>query len=121
MSKQDISGTYRLTRYGYFHSADQRFEPISEFYAGEIQYTSSGHMSVNLRFAQNPTEVSEIVAYSGTYRVEGKQIQHKVTSSVRPEYEGQNLNRVFRLTEDVLELTFEDTPEFKKMAFWKRI
>lgn len=121
MNTQNISGTYKLFKYGYFHTPDQRFEPISDFYSGEIQYTDTGHMSVILRFAKSPTEFSEIVAYSGTYRVENNQIQHKVTSSVRPEYEGQNLNRTFTLKEGVLELTFEDTPEFKKMAYWKRI
>lgn len=121
MTTQNISGTYQLFKYGYFYKSDERFEPISDFYVGVIHYSDTGHMNVTLRFAKTPSEFSEIVAYSGTYRVEKNQIHHDVTISVRPEYEGLKLDRTFELDDGVLKLTFEDTPEFKKMAFWKRV
>ena len=121
MTKQNISGTYKLFKYGYFHKPDERFEPISEFYSGVIHYSDTGYMSVVLRFAKTPKEFSEVVAYSGNYSVEGNQIQHEVTMSVRPDYEGQHLSRTFSLKDGVLETTFEDTAEFKKTAFWKKV
>ena len=121
MNTKDITGSYQLFKYGYFYKPNEKFEPISDFYSGEIHYMPNGHMSVVLRFAKNPTEFSEIVAYAGTYRIEGNQIQHEVTTSVRPDYEGQHLTRTFSLVDKVLSTTFEDTPEFKKMAFWKKI
>lgn len=48
------------------------------------------------------------------------QIQHFVTMSVPPEYEGQKLDRIFKLTNDILELEFENTDEFRKLALWKK-
>ena len=121
MNTANISGSYQLFKYGYFKKSDENFEPISDFYSGEIHYMPNGHMSVVLRFAEEPTEFSEIVAYAGTYRIEGDTIQHEVTTSVRPDYEGQHLTRTFSLVDGVLTTIFEDTPEFRKMAFWKKM
>ena len=117
MSK-NLPGTYELVKYGYQYK--DRFEPISDWYRGTIHYAETGQMSVVLRFAEKPVEFSEIVAYCGSYRVEGSKIVHEVTTSVRPEYEGQRLDRDFILEGDLLELVFENTAEFKKSAFWKR-
>lgn len=116
-----IAGTYKLFNYGYTSKTGLPFKPISDWYSGEIHYSETGFMSVVLRFAEKPEEFSDIVAYCGTYRVDGNQIKHDVTMSVRPEYEGQKLDRAFVLKDGVLELVFEDTPEFKKAALWKRI
>lgn len=118
---QQIAGTYKLFKYGYFYKKQDKFEPISDWYSGEIQYTDTGHMSVILRFAEKPSQFSDVVAYSGTYKVEGNKIAHQVTMSVRPEYENKNLDRNFKLEDNVLELEFENTDEFKKIAFWKKI
>lgn len=118
---QQIAGTYKLFKYGYSYKNQDVFKPISDWYSGHIHYADTGYMSVVLRFAEAPTEFSEIVAYSGTYKVEGNKINHQVMMSVRPEYEGQSLDRVFTLSDNVLELEFENTLEFRKVAFWKKI
>jgi hypothetical protein len=123
---KSIFGTYELIQYGYFFKQpvsgfENNFKPISEFYSGSIHYSETGFMSVVLRFAEKPAEFSDIVAYSGTYKVIENQIQHFVTMSVRPEYEGQKLDRVFKLTNDILELEFENTDEFRKVALWKKL
>ncbi len=115
---KNISGTYKLFKYGYFYK--DKFEAISEWYSGVIHYSDTGYMSVVLRFAEEPSEFSDIVAYSGTYKLDGNKIIHDVTMSVRPEYEGKRLDRIFKLEDDVLELEFENTPEFRKVALWKR-
>lgn len=121
-----IAGTYKLFDYGYRSKNGQPFRPISDWYAGEIHYApvdvnGRGFMSVTLRFAEKPEEFADVVAYCGTYEIDGNQIKHTVTMSVRPEYEGQRLDRTFKLENGVLELVFEDTPEFTKAAQWKRI
>jgi hypothetical protein len=116
----NISGTYKLSNYGYSYKKDGSFKPISEWYTGMIHYAPNGYMNVIVRFAEKPEALDEVVAYSGTYKVEGNQIIHQVTSSVRPEYEGQILNRTFRLEGDELVTEFENTEEFIKAAKWKR-
>lgn len=118
---QQIAGAYKLEKYGYTYKADGRFEDISDFYSGEIHYGDNGRMSVVLRFAEKPEEFADVVAYSGTYEVDGPKIHHVVTASVRPDYEGQKLDRTFTLKDGVLELTFEDTPEFVKAARWRKL
>jgi hypothetical protein len=117
----NIAGTYKLFNYGYHHKDDDRFEPISDWYQGLIHYSDTGHMNVVLRFAEKPEEFADVVAYSGTYRVEGSKIIHDVTMSARPEYEGQRLDRDFKIEGDVLELIFEDTDKFKKAALWRKV
>jgi hypothetical protein len=83
MSTQNISGIYKLFKYGYFRKSDNNFEPISNFYSGMIHYADSGYMSVILRFARVPHQFSEIVAYSGNYHVEGEQIHHDDSTGIR--------------------------------------
>jgi hypothetical protein len=116
-----IAGTYKLIEYGYQSKTDQSFRPISDWYAGEIHYCNSGRMSVLVRFAEKPEEFSDVVGYSGTYQVQGRQIDHLVTMSVRPEYVGQTLSRDFHLENDILYTEFENTKEFIKFARWARV
>ena len=78
-------------------------------------------MNVIVQFAEHPTELSEVVGYSGTYKVVSQQIHHVVTHSVRSEYIGQTLIRNFRIEEDELVTEFENTETFIKFARWKRL
>lgn len=116
-----LAGTYNLVTYGYQYKNQEKFEPISDWYSGQIHYSESGTMNVIVRFAERPEAFTDIVAYSGTYKVTGQQIHHEVTHSVRPEYVGQKLVRDFRMEKDELVTEFENTDEFIKFARWKRI
>ena len=118
--KTNLHGAFNLVKYGYEYKNETRFEPISDWYSGQIQYSDNGTMSVIVRFAEKPTEFSEVVAYSGTYKVVSQQIHHIVTESVRPEYIGQTLVREFRIDGDELFTEFENTDTFIKFALWKR-
>ena len=119
--KTQLPGTYKLVKYGYDYKKENKFKPISDWYSGVIHYSDTGYMSVIVRFAEKPDELADVVSYSGTYKVEGSEIIHQVTASVRPEYEGQTLNRHFKLNQDELTTEFENTDEFIKYAIWKRI
>ncbi len=114
-----VSGNYRLVQYGHEYKKDRKFVPISDFYKGGIYYSEDGFMSVIIRFAAEP-KLEDTVSYSGSYRVEGNRIIHDVTMSARPSYEGQSLERVFRIEGDELVLEFENTEESIKFARWKR-
>lgn len=115
----NLPGSYELVQYGHEYKSDKKFVPISEFYKGGIFYSEDGFMSVIIRFAENP-QLEDTVSYSGSYRVEGNRIIHDVTMSARPSYEGQSLERVYRLDGNELTLEFENTDEFIKFARWKR-
>ena len=117
-----VHGTYKVINYGYAYKNEDRFEPIADWFSGVIHYSESGYMSVIMRFAKDPQNFKDIVAYSGTYKVVGDEIVHEVTMSARPEYEGQQLVRKFKLSANgQLELEFENTPEFRKYAVWQRL
>lgn len=118
---QKIIGSYRLNKYGYDYKSTKDFKPISNWYSGEIHYFENGYMTVIVRFAEKPEDFSDIVAYSGTYSVQGDQIFHQVTESVRPEYLGQKLNRTFKIEDHALYTEFENTAEFIKYARWTKI
>lgn len=115
-----LVGTYKLVKYGYEYKNEKKFTPISDWYSGVIHYSDSGYMNVIVRFAEKPEALEDVVSYSGTYKVEGDQIVHQVSHSVRPSYEGQTLSRTFRIENDELVTEFENTDEFIKYARWKR-
>lgn len=119
--KSNLHGAYNLVKYGYDYKNESRFEPISDWYGGQIQYCENGIMSVIVSFAETPKDFHDIVAYSGTYKVVSQQIHHVVTHSVRPEYVGQTLIRDFRIEDDELVTEFENTDTFIKFARWKRV
>lgn len=116
-----LPGTYKLIEYGYASKIGKPFKPISDWYSGSIHYSETGFMNVIVRFDEKPEDFTDIVAYSGTYNINGDEIIHKVTDSVRPEYEGQVLNRRFKIADGVLYTEFENTDEFIKFARWKRL
>lgn len=72
----NINGTYRLKKYGYSYKKTEEFKPISEWYAGEIHYQQNGHITVLVRFAENPEDFKDIVAYSRTFEFVGNEIHH---------------------------------------------
>lgn len=115
-----LAGTYKLVKYGYDYKKESKFEPISEWYAGSIHYSNTGYMNVIVRFAEAPKVMTDFVAYSGHYKVEGNHIIHEVTTSARPEYERQKLDRFFKLENDLLYVEYENTEEFIKYATWQR-
>lgn len=116
-----LPGTYRLIEYGYKSKKGEPFKSISDWYAGSIHYSETGYMNVIVRFAEKPEDMTDLVAYSGLYKIEGSEIIHQVQDSVRPEYIGQFLNRSFKIQDDVLYTEFENTKEFIKFARWQRI
>ena len=118
---QKIIGSFRLQTYGYDYKKTKEFKPISKWYSGEIHYFENGHMTVIVRFAETPKDMTDFVAYSGTYKLTGPEISHHVTESVRPEYIGQTLDRKFTIENDILYTEFENTEDFIKYAKWKRI
>lgn len=117
----DISGTYELVDYGYYYKKDGTFKPISEWFAGYIHYSTTGFMTVTIRFKEEPEEFTDFVSYSGTYKVQNDEIVHHVLISVRPSYDNQTLTRKFKIENEEFELEFENTPEFRKFSTWKRI
>lgn len=117
-----IHGSFKVTEYGYKYKKTEKFEPISDWFSGVIHYSSTGFMSVIMRFKQTPETLKDIVAYSGTYKVTGDEIVHQVSMSARPEYDNETLVRKFKFIDsETLELEFENTDEFRKYAIWKKV
>ncbi|MGZ3690309.1 MAG: lipocalin-like domain-containing protein [Pseudobdellovibrio sp.] len=117
-----LNGSFKVIEYGYKYKKDGKFEPISDWFSGVIHYSETGFMSVIMRFKQEPEKLKDIVAYCGSYKIVGDEIQHHVNMSARPEYDNETLVRKFKLIkDDTLELEFENTDEFRKYAIWKKL
>lgn len=117
----NITGTYKLSDYGYYYKKDGMFEPISEWFMGYLHYSETGFMTVTIRFKQEPEDFSDFVSYSGTYKVHNDEIIHQVLISVKPSYDNQSLTRKFKLENGELDLEFENTAELRKFSTWKKI
>ncbi len=116
-----ISGTYKLTDYGYYYKKEGTFEPISEWFLGYLHYSDTGFMTVTIRFKKIPENFADFVSYTGTYKVQKDEVHHHVLISVKPEYDNQTLIRKFKHENGEFELEFENTPEFRKFSTWKKI
>ncbi len=117
-----INGTFQVTEYGYLYKKNQQFEPIADWFAGTIHYSSTGFMSVIMRFKEHPENLKDIVAYCGSYKIQADEIHHHVAMSARQEYDNEVLVRKFKfLDSETLELEFENTDEFRKYAIWKKV
>lgn len=117
-----LNGSFQVVEYGYKYKNDGRFEPIADWFSGLIHYAETGFMSVIMRFKKDPENLKDIVAYSGSYKINGDEIHHQVTMSARPEYDNETLVRKFKMLDgNTLELEFENTDEFRKYAIWKKV
>ena len=111
-----IVGAWRLTG---ITRTDLDTNAISKFYgehpSGMITYTPAGHMVVFLAgegrrapAGPAPTEAERaelfgtIVAYAGTYRVEGDKVIHRVETAWTPALNGTELVRAFAVEGDRL-------------------
>lgn len=142
-TKDRLVGTWRLVSAGTFRK-DGAFEPYPEYGPnprGYLMYDSTGHMCVSLANPnhpgwvnpEKPTDAEKIrsydvfFAYCGTYEVREKEgrIIHRPEMGSWPHYIGTDQNRNFRLEEDRLILSDEETPpngEHRRYQItWQRV
>jgi Lipocalin-like domain len=142
-ARQRLVGTWHLVSAGTFRK-DGALEPFPEYGSnaiGYLMYDGTGHMCVFLanpvhpRWAnpEKPTGEEKIrsydttFAYCGTYEVREKesQVVHRPELSSWPHYIGTDQIRNFRLVDDRLILSAEETPpngEYRRYQItWQRV
>lgn len=142
-ARDRVIGTWQLVSAGTFRR-DGSFEPYPEYgpnAKGYLMYDSTGHMCVSLANPnhphwvnpEKPTDTEKIrsydvfFAYCGTYEIREKEgrIIHRPEMGSWPHYIGTDQNRNFRLEEDRLILSDEETPpngEHRRYQItWQRV
>jgi hypothetical protein len=123
-----IVGTWRVTSYSILTlDTNEVSRPFGENPIGYIQYSPGGHMVVFLQtgdpkrptaFPLSDSERAEmhkgIVAYAGTYSVDGNKVTHHIVASWRPDWIGSDQVRYIEtngknLTIKTAPITFSQT------------
>ena len=120
-------GYWRLTKWeatldGAFHSF-----PFGEKAEGELLYSENGRMFASLSRAERPqfefanlrkatpeerkSAVDTYVSYSGTFDIVGNTVQHHVEYSLLPNWQGTDLVREFKFSNNQETLTLSTAPE----------
>jgi len=125
--KDQFIGYWRLTKWeatldGKFHSY-----PFGEKAEGELLYSENGRMFASLSRAIRPkflaanlrkatpaerkSAVDSYVSYSGTFDIVDNTVQHHVEYSLLPNWQGTDLVRMFKFSNNKETLTLSTAPE----------
>jgi hypothetical protein len=118
---QDIVGTWTLVAAHTIKANGDRLEPFGAHPSGLLTYSADGHMSAVItsdgrkrskekdRYLMTPSEQAEafstVIAYAGTYSVEGGKVTHHVQISSYENWVGTDQTRLLRLEGRRLTLT----------------
>ena len=119
-----VHGVWKLTSYLVeVQATGEKFPPMGEHPAGYVNFTPEGRVFFVLsgdgrkpgKTAEEKAELlNSLVAYTGTYRVEGDKWITRVQVAWNPEWVGTEQSRFFRVEGDKLEVL---TP-WRKMPNW---
>ncbi|GAA4439147.1 lipocalin-like domain-containing protein [Actinokineospora soli] len=133
-----LTGTWSLGGFAVLDAAGAVVDrPWGEHPVGLLIYTGDGHMSAQFMLADRTpfrggsqrggsdaekiAVAKEFFAYSGTYRVTGDVVEHRVLVTSYPNHLGRVLRRTVRLDGDTLVLTTEPNAAGTRSALtWHR-
>lgn len=140
MNPADIIGRWDIVSWLQLYDDGRRQAPLGENLEGFIRYVEDGDMICMIANADQPnftsggqwnaseTEraraYSSMLAYAGTFRIEGETVIHEVKQSLFPNWKGSDQKRSVRLEGDTLyiEARLEaGTPEARTAQLkWRR-
>ncbi len=123
LTKDNLIGTWKLVSYWNVAASGEKSAPYGEHPTGFITYTGDGHMnaiftaegrkplSTGDRFAAGEAEranaFTTLVAYAGTYRIDGDKVIHHVEVAWLQSWVGTEVVRSVRLDGDKIVLRTE--------------
>lgn len=122
----DIQGSWSLESFD-IEKPDKSVAPWGKQMAGLLIFAPSGHMSVsiNRELGSGESEAQRIfdsiLFYSGTYKIEGEIVLHKVTNASNPARIGRDMIRYPKLEGDVLTLTTPEESFGRAILRWRKL
>ena len=117
---EQFCGTWELVNY-HILNIDGVLQTEDPRIIGRLIYCPDGSMSVVItRGKEATTSLSDVVAYSGKYKIEGFRIDHIIeVSSVSTFYDSVQI-REFRFVEGILELSTVGRLDGQHVLRWRR-
>ncbi len=87
---------------------------------GQLIYAQDGSMSVLITKVKSPAQLSDIIAYSGTFTVEDDKVMHHVKISPYPDRTKQSGVRLVSFVGEDLVLATEPDAEGRYEIIWRK-
>ncbi len=119
MEVKDILGSWTLMRHGKY-DANKEFTPTGKNMMGKLIYSANGSMSVLILKHPEPTQLSDLIVYSGRFSLSGAIISHHIEVSPTPKRRNTTELRLAELIADELILTTEADSSGYYEIRWRR-
>lgn len=114
-----LVGSWNLVKHGRF-DANGQYHSTGENMTGQLIYAQDGSMSVLIIKVKAPAQLSDIIAYSGTYSVEDDKVTHHVKVSPTPERMKRSGVRLASFVGEDLVLATEPDAEGRYEIIWRK-
>lgn len=85
MLRAHLVGSWVLVKHGHFDRSGQYHSTGGQM-RGELIYAPDGSMSVLIMMVPEPAQLSDIIAYSGTFSIDGNKVLHHIEVSANPKH-----------------------------------
>ena len=114
-----LIGNWNLVKHGSVDTLGN-YHPTAEQMNGQLIYASDGSMSVLITKVPQPVLVSDMIAYSGSFSVEGCKVLHHIKVSPHPRRLNTTEVRLASFRGDDLVLTTEPDQEGQYEVVWRK-
>jgi hypothetical protein len=114
-----LIGNWGLVKHGRVDNLGN-YHPTAERMNGQLIYAADGSMSVLITKAPEPKLVSDIIAYSGSFSVEGGKVLHHIKVSPDPKRLNTTEIRLVSFRGDDLVLTTEPDQGGRYEIVWRK-
>lgn len=80
-----LVGSWVLVKHGHFDRSGQ-YHSTGDQMGGELIYAPDGSMSVLIMMVPKPAQLGDIIAYSGTFSIDGNKVLHHIEVSANPRH-----------------------------------
>ncbi len=120
LEKADLVGTWKLVRHGSVNLAGE-FTPTTEYHEGQLIYAADGAMSILITLHTDVLKVEEMIAFAGTFSVEGEKILHHIKVSPKKTRRGTTETRFPKLDGKTLVVTTPPNETGFHRITWEKI
>jgi len=114
-----LIGSWTLVKHGHFNRSGQ-YHSTGDQMSGQLIYAPDGSMSVLITKIPKPAQLSDIIAYSGTFSIAGNKVLHHIRVSPDPRLVGTTAIRLISFQGADLVLKTEPNADGYWEIVWRK-
>jgi hypothetical protein len=119
IERKHLVGTWLLAKHGRY-DREGGYHATGTGTSGQLMYAPDGSMGVLITIKPEPEQLKDIIAYSGTFTIEGDKIFHHITVSPNAKRLKTTETRLANLRGNELVLTTDPNNEGHYEIIWHR-